>query len=228
MRRLVVFAAFTASVLIVTTGAQAKAPPSGFEVCGAQACTAISAFAEAEPLAIGLWFGGDEGSAELTMPMAPPAPFFALHWAFQQGDVHTGYYVPQLNLFRYVGDPSGASDGQVHWMKLGTRSRTILERLTATLEPFPAPVPSRVTVAGKPVRDPQSYLHLWSVGTPGYVWPRGGFLRIKVTCNLASPWTDAAARVSVSRRGAYLLRESLVLRIPLKVAQRVRARTSLR
>jgi hypothetical protein len=150
MGRLVVFAAFAASVLIVTTGAQAKAPPSGFEVCGAQTCTAISAFAEAEPLAIGLWFGGDEGSAELAMPMAPPAPFFVLHWAFQPGDVHTGYYVPQLNLFRYVGDPSGASNGKVHWMKLGTRSRTILERLTATLEPFPAPVPSRVTVAGKP------------------------------------------------------------------------------
>jgi hypothetical protein len=232
MRRLVVFAAFATSVLIATAGARAKAPPSGFEVCGPQACTAISEFAEAEPLAIGLWFGGDDGAAELSTPAATPAPFYALHWAFQQGDVHTGYYVPLLNVFRYVGDPgapTAQSNRLVHWIKLGQRTRTILERLTATLEPFPSPVLSHVTVAGKAVRDPQSYLRLWSVaGRPTHAWPRGGFLRIKVTCNLSSPWTDAAADLRISRRGAYMLRDSTVLRIPLRLARQVRARASVR
>jgi hypothetical protein len=232
MRRLLVFATFAASVLISVTGAQAKAPPSGFEVCGAQACTAISGFADAEPLAIGLWSGGNDGAAELSTPAATPAPFYALHWAFQQGDVHTGYYVPRLNVFRYVGNPDtpiAQSNRLVHWIKLGQRTRTVLERLTATLEPFPSPVPSRVTVGGRAVRDPESYLRLWSVaGRPTYDWPRGGFLRIRVTCNLASPWTDAAGQLSVSRRGAYMLRDSTVLRIPLKLARQVRARASLR
>lgn len=231
MRRLVVFAALATSVLITTAGAQAKAPPSGFQVCGLQACTAISAFADAEPLAIGLWYGGDEGSAELSTPMASPAAFFVLRWSFQQGDVHTGYYVPLLDMFRYVGDPASPvkqSNGMTHWLKLGQRARTVLDRLTSTLEPFPAPVLSRVTVAGKAVRDPQSYVRLWSVGRPTYAWPRGGFVRIKVTCDLPSPWTDGPAKLSVSRRGGYLLRESTVLRIPLQLARQVRARAPLR
>ncbi len=232
MRRLVVFATLSTSMLIATTGAKAKAPPSGFEVCGAQACTAISAFGDAEPLAIGLWYGGDDGAAAPSVSALPPAPFYALHWAFQSGDVHTGYYVPTLNLFRYVGDPASpptSSNSMIHWNKLGEKTRPILERLTATLEPFSAPVLSRVTVGGKAVRDPESYVRLWSVaGRPTYAWPLAGFLRIKMTCNLASPWTDAAGGLGISRRGAYLLRDGTVLRIPARLARQVRARTSLR
>jgi hypothetical protein len=227
-----VFAVLSTSVLISATGAQAKAPPSGFEVCGVQACAAITELADAERLAIGLWYGGTDGSAEVSTPAAPPAPFYALHWSFEPGDVHTGYYVPLLNLFRYVGDPGSPtklSNRRVHWIKLGQRTRTVLERLTATLEPFPSPAPSRVTVGGRAVRNPESYLRLWSVvGRPTYVWPRGGFLRIRITCSLASPWTDGAADVRISRRGAYLLRDSTVLRIPARLARQVRARASLR
>jgi hypothetical protein len=231
MRRLVVFAAFATSVLIATAGAQAKAPPSGFQVCGPQECTAIAAFPDGELLAISLFYGGDEGSTELSTPMAPPAPFFALRWAYGDGEAHTGYYVPLLNVLRYVGDPGSpvaASNGSVHWIKLGQGARTLLEKWTATLEPFPSPVPSRVTVAGRAVRDPESYLRLWSVGRPTYVWPRGGFMRIKVTYDLPSPWTDSAAELRISRRGAYLFRESTVLRIPSQLAKLVRARASLR
>jgi hypothetical protein len=232
MRRLCVLAALLVAVSIATSGAQAKAPPSGFEVCGVRACAAISAFADAEPLAIGLWFGGGDGAGELATRLVPPVPFYALHWAFQQGDVHTGYYVPTLSLFRYVGDPASPatrSNSLVHWIKLGQSTRTVLDRLTAMLEPFPSPLPSRVTVGGRAVRDPESYLGLWSVaGRPTYGWPLAGFMRIKMTCNLRSPWTDAAADLRISRRGAYLLRDATVLRIPPALARQVRARASLR
>jgi len=228
-RRIPAAALLAASILAVTSSAQAKAPPSGFEVCGTAACASITAFADAEPLAISLFYGSD-GSAELWTPKVPAASFFAVHWSFQQGETHTGYYVPLLNAFRYVGSASGpeSAGALVHWIKLGEGARTVLERLTSTLQPFPAPVPSRVTVGGKPVQDPESYLRLWSVGKPTYTWPATGFMAIKATCDLQTPWTDRAAHLSIARRGAFLMRDSTVYRIPAKLARLVRARASLR
>ena len=228
MKRLPAAALVAASILAVVSSAQAKAPPSGFEVCGPAACTSIKAFADAEPLAIDLFYGGD-GSVELWTPMVPAASFYEVHWAFEQGQPHTGYYVPLLNVFRYVDSPAGAvsDNGRVHWMKLGPSARGILERLTSPLRAFPAPVPSRVTVGGKAVQDPASYLRLWSVGKPTYTWPATGFMTIKTTCDAASPWTDAAAELSIARRGSFLMRDSTVYRIPTRLARLVRARASL-
>ena len=229
MRRVLTAALLAASILAVTSSAQAKAPPSGFQVCGRTACAAIEAFAEAEPLAINLFYGG-EGSVELWTPKVPPAMFFTLRWSFSPDEMHTGYYVPLLNAFRYAGSAAGpqSAGDLVHWIKLGQRARTVLERLTSTLQPFSAPVPSLVTVGGKPVQDPASYLRLWSVGTPTYAWPPTGFTAIKVTSDVVSPWTDVAAHLSISRRGAFLMRDSTVYRIPAKLARLVRARASLR
>jgi hypothetical protein len=227
MRRLMVVAAVATSVLAATTGAQAKAPPSGFEVCGPAACTSVSAFADAEPLAINLFYGG-EGSATLWTPNLPAASFYAVHWSFDPEQNHTGYYVPLLNAFRYVSvsGPESLSDS-AHWMKLGGAGRTILERLTSTLQPYAPPVPSRVTVGGKPVQDPASYLRLWSVGKATYTWPATGFMAIRFTSDTPSPWTDRAAQLSVSRRGAFLMRDSTVYRIPAQLARLVRAHASL-
>jgi hypothetical protein len=98
----------------------------------------------------------------------------------------------------------------------------------AKLTPFSVPTPSRVTVGGRPVQDPASYLRLWGVGTPTYTWPATGFIKIKTTCDQASPWTDAAAELRIARRGAFLMRDSTVYRIPTRLAQLVRARASLR
>jgi hypothetical protein len=227
MRRALVTALSAVSVLTVASGAAAKEPPNGFQLCGPNACAAIGTN-DGEPLAISLFYGG--GSVELWTPKVPPASFYAMHWSFQQGETHTGYYVPLLNAFRFVGSTSGpeSANGLVHWVKLGQSAQTILERITSTLEPFPAPVPSRVTVGGRPVQDPESYLRLWSVGNPTYTWPRTGFTAIKVTSDMVSPWTDRAAHLSISRRGGFLMRDSTVYRIPTQLARLVRARASLR
>jgi hypothetical protein len=66
------------------------------------------------------------------------------------------------------------------------------------------------------------------VGKPTYTWPGSGFLRIKTTSELASPWTDTAATLQIARRGAFLMRDSTVYRIPARLARLVRARVSLR
>jgi hypothetical protein len=230
MKHMAIAAVLAAAIFSLTGSAQAKAPPSGFELCGPGACTTINAFSDAEPLAIDLFYGGGN-STELWSARVPPAPFFSVRWSFAPGGTHVGYYVPLLNVFRYVGDPGTATEtatGLVHWIKLGPGARTIFERLTSTLQPYPAPVLSRVTVGGKPVQDPASYMRLWSVGKPAYTWPVTGFMKIKTTSDLASPWTDTGATLEIARRGPYLTRDSTVYRIPARLARLVRARTSLR
>jgi hypothetical protein len=217
-----------ASFLVVTAGAEAKEPPAGFQLCGSNGCATIG-MDDGEPLAISLFFGG--GSVELWTPATTPAPFYSLRWSYQQGQLHTAYFVPDRNMVRFVGDSASATvdqRGAVHWLRLDAQARAILDRIATPLQPTPAPSPSTVMVGGKAAQDPASYLRLWSVGKPTYSWPRGGFLKIKVTCDVTSPWTDESAHLSIARRGPFLLRDSTILRIPAKLAQQVRARVSLR
>ena len=228
MNRAAIAALLTAWFLVVTAGAEAKEPPAGFQMCGSNGCASIG-MDDGEPLAISLFFGG--GSVELWTPAATPAPFYSLRWSYQQGQLHTAYFVPDLNMVRFVGDSASATvdpRGAIHWLRLDAQARGILDRIATPLQPTPAPSPSTVTVGGKAVQDPASYLHLWSVGKPTYNWPLGGFLKIKVNCDVASPWTDESAHLSIAHRGAFLLRDSTILRIPAKLARQVRARVSLR
>ena len=63
MRRVLAAALLAVSILAVTSSAEAKAPPSGFQVCGRTACAAIDAFADAEPLLVAI-------TATMLAPMA--------------------------------------------------------------------------------------------------------------------------------------------------------------
>jgi hypothetical protein len=225
-RRLISVLSF-ALVLVLASGAEAKGPPSGFQVCGQSACATITP-ADSEELGIELFYG--QGTTELSTPTVPPAAFYALHWRFD-GDLHTGYYVPLLNAFRFVGDPASPADDPtalVHWFKLDATARQALGQAVASLQPFPRPVPTRVTVGGKVVSDPESYLRLWSIGKATFRWPDGPFLRIAITTETPSPWSDRAAHLSIARRGSYLLRDATIMRIPAGLARQIRARTSLR
>jgi hypothetical protein len=227
MKRAAIAALLAAAFLVFTAGAEAKEPPAGFQLCGSNGCATIG-MNDGEPLAISLFFGG--GSVEVWTPMATPAPFYSLRWSYPAGQVHTAYFVPDLNMIRFVGDSASAAvdpRSAIHWLRLDSQAREILDRVATPLQPTPAPSPSTVMVGGKAVQDPASYLRLWSVGKPTSNWPRGGFLKIKVTCDVASPWTDESAHLSIARRGAFLLRDSTILRIPTKLAQQVRARLSL-
>jgi hypothetical protein len=229
MKRAAIATLLAASFLAVTAGAEAKGPPDGFQLCGSNGCATVG-MNDGELLAISLFYGGG-GSVEVRTPAATPAPFYSLRWSYEQGQVHTGYFVPDLNMIRFVGDSASATvdpRGAIRWLRLDAQARGILDRIATPFQPTPTPSPSTVTVGGKAVQDPASYLRLWSVGKPTYTWPLGGFLRIKVTCDVASPWTDESAHLSIARRGAFLLRDSTILRIPAKLAKQVRARVSIR
>jgi hypothetical protein len=227
MSRWLIVAMCLASVFVIASGAEAKGPPTGIQLCGQNACATITQ-TDSEPLAIKLFYG--DGTVELSTPMVPPAAFYALHWRFD-GDTHTGYYVPLLNVFRYVGDPASSTESAsslVHWVKLDAGARALLARAIGTLEPFARPVPTRVTVGGRDAADPESYLRLWSIGKATYRWPDRPFLRIAIVTATPSPWTDRTAHLSIARRGAFLMRDGTIMRIRPSLARQIRARVSLR
>ena len=101
MGRFVLAALAAAGVLVLVPAAQAKAPPTGIDVCGAaNVCTHISGV-EAERMP-GLFIGG--AGASFRMPAAP-APFFLVRWQWGSDQpVQTTYYVPG-NLKDSYGGP---------------------------------------------------------------------------------------------------------------------------
>jgi hypothetical protein len=77
--------AAAAAVLVVVPGAQAKAPASGVDFCGASSCVHLT-WQQAEPI----WIGG--GSQ--VRPLSAAAPYFVMHWRYSPGAEQTAYYVP--------------------------------------------------------------------------------------------------------------------------------------
>jgi hypothetical protein len=219
MKRLVVLAVLA---LTVVPGAGAKAPPNGFRVCGAASCVAITGN-DAEQLAIPLFYGNSR-----TRWDAPPSssPFYRLHWAWDtSGPVQTAYYVPSANAMHVAPETYGRLANPFGWALLEQPAQAILLRLTSSLDPYPGATPAWVTVGGKLAKDPASYAMLWSVGKPVAAWPRSGWLLIRIVTNVPSPWSGD---LSIARRGALLMRDETIFRIPRALAARARARTSLR
>ena len=215
-----------ASIFVVATGAQAKAPPNGFRICGDQEqCVAVGQD-DAERLAISILYGG--GSTEIPTPLGTSG-YFVLRWQSDAGEPRSAYFVPAMNAVRLVADGiSGASNYfSPRWLRLEAVAQSTLAAATRPLEPIAPQAPVRVTVAGKLVRDPASYALLWSIGTPVHSSSPAGWLRVRMAAEVASPWADAGSDIRVSRQGALLLRDSTVFRVPRAVAMRVR-RASLR
>jgi hypothetical protein len=221
MKRVLVLAVMA---LAIAPGAPAKAPPIGFRACGPLSCVPFSQ-ADAEPLAINLFFG----AASLLKAAPPPASFYALHWSWQEnGPVYTAYYVP-ANGAVYLLSPStgGPFATKRGWLALDAAAQTAMGRVTPTLAPFTATLPPRVTVAGKVVRDATGYESLWRIGKPMLILdsPDVSWLPIRIVTRVESPWSG---RVWLARRAPLLLRDLEVFRISRALAARIRHRQPLR
>jgi hypothetical protein len=209
-------AAFVASAaLFAVPGAQAKAPPDGLDVCGADdACIHLTMEQAEQNWA--LWSSANEQS---DLPHAV-APFLLVRWHWP-GDPaeRSAYYVPSTGQVRqHESDLTSWSDLQ---------NAGNVRAMTAKLTPFPVPRVTRVTVGGRAVRDPQSYLDIFGAGKVWFsaILPR--WLRITFTADAPSPWTDGADDYFISRKGRLLWIDGNIVRIPLQLAQRIRARRSL-
>jgi hypothetical protein len=204
--------AFVGSLLLFATpAAEAKAPPDGVKLCGAgDACVSIGRN-DAERM--GVW--GTSGA------VAPgvPAPYYVLHYRWgATAPEQTSYWIPSSGLFRTV------SPSLVSWFRV---PRNTMEAVTAGIAPISVPRITSVTVGGKPVRAPSTYMRLFSAGRVTNVWPASTWLRVRFTASAPNPWTDASAGVRISQNGGYLLRDDTVFTIPKRLADRVRRGLSL-
>jgi hypothetical protein len=205
-----------AAWLVFATGAQAKAPPGGVALCGANgACVQLTT-----PDAETNWAFWSPPSVSDDTSASRVAPFLLVHWKWDGQTEQSAYYVPSTGKVRQVD-----ANGNHSWF--GVKDALRIRDLTASLAPFPAPVLTRVTVGGKPVADPQSYAKLFSVGHEWLPWQYPRFIRVRFTSDTASPWTDGHVDVRVSRIGRLLWVDGTTFRIPLQLAQRIRARRSL-
>jgi hypothetical protein len=210
-----------AAVTLVPT-ASAKAPPAGFRICGDHECAAIVGD-DAEELAIRLFYSG---SPTLWNAPPPESTFFALHWRWSDGEPEqTAYYAVDAHMLRMAPHASGPIANPFGWTIVDATAQAVLDRITASLEPFHGAVVSAARVGGRAVRDPASYARLWSVGTPRTYYRPTPWLHVKLTTNVASPW---AGELDVARKVPFLLRDQTMFRIPQALAIRIRARASLR
>jgi hypothetical protein len=224
MSRLFVAAVVVGSVLAVAAGAEAKAPPNGFKLCGATACTPLAG-TDAETVAINIFYGD---ARVVAPPNASPSDFYVLRWQFPDQAPGFAYYVPGSGVVRVATASPGSLAAAGMWLRPNANVVKALDAVRAGLEGMHPSVPTRVTVAGRPARDPASYVRVWTVGKPALpVHPRG-WLDVHVTTPTASPWSDSSTELHVSRRGGWLYRDGTFFRVPAKFAARIRARLSLR
>ena len=207
--------------LALVPAAAAKAPPDGFRICGASACTAIVGN-DAEALAIRAFYS----SAPTQWNAPPPGPFYVLHWRWDAREPEqTAYYVAPAQALRIAPGASGPLANPFGWTLVDTATQSILARLTTSLEPFGGAVVATAWVGGRPARDPASYARLWSVGTPRTYAHATPWLHVKLVTDVPSPW---AGDIEVARRVPFLLRDQTMFRISPTLAARIRARASLR
>jgi hypothetical protein len=216
IRTLYAAVAVTAA-LFAAGGAQAKAPPDGVDVCGADNACVHLTMQQAESN----WALWSAPNPYQSLRPSPVAPFLTVRWHWPGQAERHAYYIPTSGKTRQLDE-----NGFLAWYDLPKTND--VEALTANLERFAIPHVTRVTVGGRPVQDPQSYLDVFNGGQDWFVpiYPR--WLRIKLTADAPSPWTDGANDLRISRKGRILWLDGMTLRIPLQLAQRIRAGRSLR
>jgi hypothetical protein len=204
-------AALICAGLAAAGGAQAKAPQTGIDLCGASGCRHL-AWLEAEQVLIG-W------QQNLARP-APFAPFYAVHIPWSATEEQIVYWVPSAGVRR--GDLRAPV-----WTRVNASARAILSEAANGIEPFQIE-PTRVTVGGREVRAPATYVRLLQRRTWLETWPATPWLAVKFETAVPSPWSDDAAEILLARHGRLLAVDGWVVRIPKAVAQRARRGLPLR
>jgi hypothetical protein len=201
-----------AGAFLLSGAAQAKAPPDGFDVCGPAACAHMQ-FDAAEQFWIAAY--APDGATR-----AAPAPFFVLRWHWAQGEEESAYLIPGALAIRWNagnGHPSG-------WSSIDATAAGVVGQVAAGIEPYATPTLTRVTVGGREVQNPESYIRLLT-GKRTFAFVKGPWLRITFQSATPSPWTDGSAIVRLSKRQPYVQIDGFLYR--LSRADAVRARKGL-
>src|SRR2546422_8436167 len=127
--------AAAAAVLAVVPGAQAKAPPSGVDFCGASSCVHLT-WQQAEQI----WIGG--GSQ--VRPLSVAAPYYVIHWRYSPDAEQAAYYVPEAHVLRWPTQSGKAA----MWMLVDTSIAAAIEAGVGGGGPPLQPAPPRGTYVG--------------------------------------------------------------------------------
>jgi hypothetical protein len=171
-------------------------------VCGASGCTQV---AGAPPL---MGWGG------ATTWSTAPWPYYVVHMRY--GDA---YWLPGP---RWFADASSLRDciTAYCWTRLPTDDVALLRRATAGLEPF-QPHLARVTVGGRRVADPDSYLPLLGDLHWAFARPELHGIRIALRPARPNPWIAGPAVVRYDREHRVLQRSDGYFKVPPTLAEKL-------
>lgn len=209
MKKLAVLAVAAAGLLALAATAQAK-EIVGFKICGASGCAESSAHVAIDQ--------------STTATAVQPGAFYQVELRFGDGEtvIHreNAYWLPNSGFMRFTSDKNGA------WWKPDDVSG--LQTAAAGVEPF-VPKLDRVTVGGKSVADPSSYLVLLGTFKPALL-PRGKLhmTRIIFRASTTNPWVDKLAAVGYDATRRLLVRSDGYYRIPATLGKLVMQRASLK
>ncbi len=212
MERFALVAATVAAVLAVVSGAQAKIPPNGVDLCGVSACVQLG-FAEAEEI----WISGHDYGR----PLRVPSPFYVVRYRwYSSGPEQIGYYVPAGPAVRLPTENGGLGT----WMWLDRATASAIDRAVAAVPPHPVRRPSTVMVGEKRALGPETYLRLLPGRADGLITPATIWITVTMRSNPATPWTDGASDIRLSARGRsrLVLVDGWVHKVPLRIANRAR------
>ena len=200
-----------AGAVLLAGAAQAKVPPTGMDVCGAGgACIHLGA-----QQAGTFW----TGSIEAGRPTAA-APYYILHWHFDAEPERRAYYVPATRGIRWLRS-------SLAWGAVSRAGVASLAQSLRGLGPNPAPLLTRVTIGGRVVRHPETYLRLLG-GKPSAIFPATDWLTVNLRSADWSPWTNGAALIRLGKTAPYVVVDGWTFRIAPAIARRARLGLPLR
>lgn len=212
-------------LLLVTVAALVWAAPAGAkELLGTQLCGPGGCVTERSKTLL----EGPNGpfSGELVAP-AKPAPWFRGYLlAGDKGKVMGKmpfYYVPGE---RQLVQP-GRYGQTTTWTHPTGKLATMLERLATQLKPYESPRFTAVRLDSHPVKDPQSYVRLWTAGSAAHGYPDGlGSRQVIFYTASPTPWSDGNYIVAYPA-SRLLMRDGQLVAIPKDVANAVAHGTSM-
>ena len=215
-------ATLLAAAALIGAGIAQGKELSAFKTCGPSGCISVTN----RTLLRSLIHGVEAQGEAVRAPTPPPAPFLRLEF-WVQGDLAAGpsfvqYYVPSRGLVALMTDPAAWT-----WVRPGILG-ALLDRVTTGVAPFEAPRISRVTIGGKSVRDPTSYVRLFRLQRKAESFPdEPDWQRIVIETAGPTPWSTRAATLEYSASTNVLWRGSQFVEVPSTLATRLEDRKSL-
>jgi hypothetical protein len=210
------------SALAVPAVAQAKGA-LGVEVCGADGC-------QQQRFASYHETGGEPftGKGGIVTP-AKPGPW--LRGAILIGDPSAGKVFGRIPFLYVTGadlmvDPGDSNEQPAWWHPKGELA-TLVHALARKVTPFAAPKQVAVSVNGRAVQDPSSYLTLFTTGKRTDAFPKTDqFVQITFQSKSETPWTTGND-VLLYTADRLLLRDGEIVALSGSMSDRIAAGASL-